>query len=128
MRWRSLNLSYADEGQSSFPKMVGSLVDAAEQETDGKDTVSFRLLAATAFLVAAASWQPRGRFSKAKALLATAMSHLHLAAKDLAVDLEVSTLLFLSPLNYNLLNSQLFAQTCSVSSFSASCPEANHTA
>ena len=67
---------------------VAKIVAAAEQEADGGDMFSFRLLAAIASLLAAAAWQPRGKFSKAKALLATAMSHLHLAAKHVAVDLK----------------------------------------
>ncbi len=67
----------------------GGLVEAAERE-DGNGLIPFRMLAATAFILAAAFSQPKGRFSKAKASLATAMSHLHLAAKGCAIDLQAS--------------------------------------
>lgn len=78
-----------DKGRPTFVESVGDLVAAAEQEADGKHRTAFRILAATAFLVAATSWQPKGKFSKSKALLATAMSHLHLAAGEAAIDLKV---------------------------------------
>ena len=89
-------MCHADKGEPSFLDSVASLVEAAEQEMSVGDMSSFRILAAGALILAAASWQPKGKFSKAKALLATAMSHLHLAAKSAAIDLKANSLLFVT--------------------------------
>lgn len=69
---------------------VEKWVEACREENRKVAWIPFRLLAALALYLAALTWHPKGKYSQAKAMLAAAMSHITLAAKEASLDIKAS--------------------------------------
>lgn len=82
---------------------LDQLTEAALKDPGAASWLPVRALAAVGYLLTATICRPKGKYSRAKAQLTSAIGHLHLAAREAKLDIRVRVLYSSSAKNDTLI-------------------------